>query len=117
MGQDLQIALVLLTRFARALELFQAQGEVVNGNRVVIFVIQGFAIAAFGGRVVFLFEVEIADLNVLGGFVRVPRMRVGGFGTALIQQNFRALGMCLGVVGRRSQINLSGFTGTLSVVG
>src|SRR5690348_12818590 len=89
----------------------------IDGNRVVIFVIQGFAIAAFGGRVVFLFEVEIADLNVLCRFVRVPGMGVGRLGTALIHQDFRALGMCFGIVGRWTQINLGRLAGTLSIVG
>src|SRR6476661_6919705 len=117
MGQDLQIVPVLLASLTGAIELFQAQGKVVSGNGVVIFVIQGFAIAAFGGGVVFLFEVEIADLDVLCRFVRVPGMGIGGFGAALIHQNVRALGMCFGIVGRRSQINLGGFAGTLSIVG
>ena len=55
MGQDLQIVPVLLASLTGAIELFQAQGKVVSGNGVVIFVIKGLAIAALGGGVVFFF--------------------------------------------------------------
>ena len=106
MRQDVQITFVLSPSFVRAIQFFQAFCEMICGNRVVVFVIQGFAIPVFRRSIVLAFEVKVADFDILRRFMRIPGVDFVSLPAPLIYQYFRTVRMSLGIIGRWTQIDL-----------
>src|ERR1700751_585793 len=113
MGQDFQIRLVIglgLCGFS-GFFLTLCQSEICYG--VVGFVNQSFLVAFQRGAVVFPLVVEVADLDILGRFVRVPGLEVLHAACVFsVHRRGTALGMLLGVICRRTEIDACVFAGT-----
>src|SRR5579864_889430 len=114
MGQDFQIRLVIgrgLCGFS-GFFLTLCQSEICYG--VVGFVNQSFLVAFQRGAVVFPLVVEVADLDILGRFVRVPSLKFLNVASRVssVHNCGTALGMLLGIIGRRAEIDACVFAGT-----
>src|SRR6266404_6492715 len=74
--QYLEILRVIVARFVELAHLLRRFGKPEGRVRVVRLVEQGFLIAAVSGEVIPLVEIEVADLHVFCGLVRIVRMEL-----------------------------------------
>src|ERR1700746_1518783 len=90
-------------------------------DRIVVFVFKGLAVTALSGAIVFPLKVIISNLDRLRRLVRVPRMKLTDTAcsrcrTGNVRKRIRAYGMSLGIIRRRTQVNVRVLTGTLAHV-
>src|SRR5712691_3005708 len=98
------------------IQLLVALGDAEIGNCIFLFPNQSILIAGECGSVVLPLHVKFAHLIILHGPVRVPGMHLQhvGYGLSLgVGSNHSAVGMILGVIFGRAQVNPGVVAGTL----
>src|SRR5882724_6221866 len=102
-------------------EFFERLRHAKVGHSIVGLIEQSLAIAIKRGMVIFFFEVEIADFNILRRSMRIVRMKLlhtGGIVFSVVRSVIgvwhRTVGMVLGIVRRRGLVNPGIAAGTLA---
>src|SRR5215472_2411957 len=76
-GKNLEISLIIRERGSRVAGLLLHLGKLIGRFGVFRLPLECFLISADSGAIIFLFEVPVANLDALGGLVRVPGMKLG----------------------------------------
>src|SRR5579863_680231 len=118
--QNLQILLIVRDSLVGLIQLLVALRHAEIGDCVFLFPNQRVLVAGQRGLVTFPFEVIVTDFVILHRPVGIPGMHLLHFAFGFvfgIGFNHPAVGMVLGVVFRRSDINPGVAAGTLPCIG
>src|SRR5262249_54069242 len=116
-GENFDVVFVFDEGLVEAIQLLEANCEFVGRDSVVFFVDERLAIPALGAAIVLAFKVVVALFDVLGGLVGIEGVNLHGTavgGRTFVGQGCAALRMFFGVIGRRTDVDLSIFAGALT---